>query len=144
LRTALFIVSLLLWQSAIADSEPSVESEQEGRICIASVEPPNDAAKSLSNPAGGNPAVSYSVKIAEHSPIAVSREAGTWLNGLSVGTRLPVIIYENGNRTASFYVQLSDDEPTKCLFMNTLYRTWQVWSWDRVGAWCNCDSAENK
>ena len=144
MRTALFIVSSLLWQFAVADSEPPVESVQEGRICIASVAQPNDDAKSLSNSAGGNPDVSYSVQIAEHSPIAVSRESGKWLEGLNVGARLPVIIYEDGNRTASFYVQLSDDEPTKCLFMNTLYRTWQVWNWDQVGTWCNCDSAKSE
>ena len=144
MRTALFIVSSVLWQFAVADSESTAESDQKGRICIASVEPPNDEEKSLSNPAGGNPDVVYSVRIAEHSPIAVSRESGTWLEGLNLGASLPVIIYENGNRTASFYVHLSDDEPTKCLFMNTLYRTWQVWGWDRVGVWCDCDSAESE
>ena len=115
----------------------------EGRICIASVEAPNDAPKSLSNPAGGNPDVTYSVKIADYSPIVVSRESGTWLDGLKVDAKLPVIIYEDGTRKASFYVQFNNDDSDKCLFMNTLYRTWQVWSWDRVGAWCDCNSAAN-
>ena len=142
MRTALVIVSALLWQDAAANTEPPAESERVGRICIASVEPPNDSPKSLSNAAGGNPDVSYSVRIADHSPVAVSRESGTWLEGLEVGARLPVIIYEDGNRTASFYVELADEQPTSCLFMNTLYLTWQFWRWDQVGEWCDCDSAD--
>jgi hypothetical protein len=143
LRITLFIVVTLIWQSVYADSVSPVAPETEGRICIASVEAPNEGAKSLNNPAGENPDVAYSVKIADHSPIAISRESGTWLEGLKVGAKLPVIIYEDGKRAASFYVQFGNDEFVKCLFMNTLYRTWQVWSWDRVGAWCDCDSVEN-
>ena len=143
MRITLIIVVTLIWQSVNADSESPVAPVSEGRICVASVEAPNDAPKSLSNPEGGNPDVTYSVKIADHSPIAVSRESGNWLDGLKVDVKLPIIIYENGRRTASFYVQFNNDDSAKCLFMNTLYRTWQVWSWDSVGAWCDCNSAEN-
>lgn len=143
MRVIFFIVVTLIWQSANADSEPSEASAQEGRICIASIEAPSDAPKSLSNPEGGNPDVTYSVKIADHSPIVVSRESGTWLDGLKVDAKLPVIIFEDGKRKASFYVKFNNDDSAKCLFMNTLYRTWQIWNWDRVGAWCDCNSTEN-
>ena len=144
MRTTLFIVVALIWQLADADSHSDVAPATKGRICIASVATPNDSPKSLSNPAGGNPDVAYSVRIAEHAPILISRESGAWLKGLQLGAKLPVIIYEDGKRTVSFYVQLSSDNPAKCLFMNTLYRTWQVWDWNRVGVWCDCNSAANE
>ena len=143
MRSALVLITAIIWQSVQADSPSRAEPEIDGRICIASVEAPNDDPKTLSNPVGENPDITYSVKVADHSPITISRESGVWLNGLKIDSRLPVIIYENGDRAASFFIHFTGTESSKCLFMNTLYRTWQVWDWDRVGRWCDCGSLDN-
>ena len=139
LRYALLILLAMLWQSAT--SEP----EHTGRLCIASVTAPNDQTKSLANPSGGNPDVAYAVKVADRDRIEISHESGIWLKGLAIDTRLPVIIYEDGERAESFYVQFSEGMASKCLFLNSLYLTWQVWDWKRTGPWCDCSkAAENE
>jgi hypothetical protein len=139
MRLLLFIVASFVWQEATADPKPPA-ADNKGRLCLASVEAPNDLPKSLHNPAGGNPDVTYTVKVADRSPVDLSRESGEWLEGLSLNARLPIIIYVNGERTASFFVQFSEDEASKCLYLNTLYLTWQVRAWSRTGPWCDCDT----
>lgn len=137
MRSVLVIVLTLFWQSIAADTQLAAP-DSAGRICIASVEAPNDKPKSLHNPGGGNPNVTYAVRVADQPPITISRESGVWLEGLKLDSKLPVIIYEDGERTASFHIQFSEEESSKCLFLNTLYLTWQVWNWERTGPWCDC------
>lgn len=85
------------------------------------------------------------MKIADRSPLKISRESGEWLEGLELNSKLPVVIFEDGQRAASFYIEFSDDEASKCLFLKTLYLTWQVWDWKRTGPWCDCSkAAENE
>jgi hypothetical protein len=124
-----------LWQIAAS------ESELAGRLCIASVKAPNDQPKTLYNPSGGNPEVTYSVKVADRAPTQIARESGEWLEGLALGSKLPVIIYEDGKRTTSFYIEFGEDKVSQCLFLNSLYLTWQVWDWKQTGPWCDCSKA---
>ena len=126
-RIATLVVAALIWQIALSEAGPS------GRVCIASVAAPNDQSKSLANPSGGNPDVVYSVKVADRSPIEISRESGLWLEGLPLNSRLPVIIYEDGERTASF-ARFSTRAATSLTFgcWSDLYPTELDWRmvWD--------------
>lgn len=136
MRIATLVVAALIWQTALSEPGPS------GRVCIASVAVPNDQSKSLANPSGGNPDVVYSVRVADRSPIEISRASGLWLEGLPLNSRLPVVIYEDGERSASFFVEFTTDSTSKCLFLNSLYLTWQFRDWRRTDPWCDC-SANN-
>ena len=131
------LLALLLFsQNAIAHAGST------GRICIASIEPPNDQPKSLGNPSGGNPDISYSLRIDDRPTVRISHEKGRWIEGLPIDTKLPVVIYEDGERAASFFVELDKDERSKCIFLNTLYLTWRAWNWNRTGPWCDCPKTE--
>lgn len=132
MKLVLVAILTFLSQAAVAESEAT------GRICLASIKPPNDQPKSLYNPSGGNPDVTYSVKVGDREPMQFSQESGQWLEGLALDSEVPVVIYEDGEQSASFFVDFGRGEVNKCLFLRTLYLTWQVWDWSRTGPWCDC------
>jgi len=135
-RLVQFVVLLCIACPAVVRSE---ESLSQGRLCIASAPPPTSGSKSLSNPTGGNPDVAYSIKIGSAEPVIISRLRGTWIEDLDTKQRYPIIVFENGVRTASFFLNYSNGENSRCLFLNSLYLTWQLWPMTQTGSWCDCD-----
>ena len=140
MRIWLFVVAILVSSACGADPR-TTEDENIGRLCLASVPEPNDDPKSLSNPIGGNPSVTYSVRVADRELVSLRGDHGTWVLALDQSKRHPIVIYADGEQVASFFLNFEDTENSVCLFQNTLYQTWQLWPWKRTGPWCNCEKS---
>lgn len=110
-----------------------------GRLCIVPVPKPNSEPKSLANPSGGNPDYEYSVKVGDRERIVISRTVGTLVDGLDPTAKHPIIIYEDGSRAASFYLDFTGGELSQCMFFRSLYLTWDVWPMSRTRGWCDCE-----
>jgi hypothetical protein len=117
---------------------------------LAPVPKPTDGEKSLSNPTGENPRLSYSVQIDQHDPVAVSSSAVHWIDKLDLRKRHSVVILANGKPLESFHFTFSQhdfrnqDKQDLCLFLNSFYLTWQLWPVERTGKWCPCWSSQQK
>ncbi len=141
MRVGLFIIAIFLCAEINADDD-SASPEDNGRLCLASVPAPNDSPKSLSNPSGENPDVAYAVKVGDFDRVDLSRVSGTWITELRLDKKHPIVIYADGQRIASFYLKFEVQESSQCLFLNSLYLTWQLWPSSRTGSWCDCDSPD--
>ena len=119
-----------------------------GRLCLASVPEPTDEMKSLSNPTGGNPKVTYSVQVDQRVPVGLSHEDVHWIENLRFGERHSVLIRADGERLESFFFRFDTvhfrnrAKPDLCLFLNPLYLTWQLRPVEQTGDWCRCWRSE--
>ena len=141
MRTFILFLSLFLWQTAGADTDDAEDSDY-GRLCLASIATPNDSPKSLSNPSGENPDTKYSVSVAGRSAVDLLNDSGVWVERLSTSVRHAIVIIENGERSASFFLKFDESESSQCLFLAPLYQTWQLWPSSRTGKWCDCPDSE--
>jgi hypothetical protein len=133
MRTSLAVLATVLVSSH------AVAQDDIGYVCLAAAPTPTSGETSLANPAGGLPDETYSVRIDDLPPIALSRDSGKWSPGLLLGDRHTISIAADGARIASFHFYfeaIGSAEP--CLFLQPLYRTWQLWRLDRTGSWCSC------
>ncbi len=137
MRSCLLILLLLVWHVSSADTV-TVKDADKGRLCLASVVTPNDSPQSLSNPSGEHSAVSYSVSVSGRAAIKLSQKSGFWVNKLSSTDRHAIIVFVDGKRSASFFLEFGDPELSQCLFLAPLYQTWQLWPSSRTGSWCDC------
>ncbi|HMC32168.1 MAG TPA: hypothetical protein VKL99_15145 [Candidatus Angelobacter sp.] len=110
-----------------------------GSICIAAVEAPNTGEKSLSNPAGGNRIQHYAVRIDDLPLVHTDSKHGFRTPPLEYARKHRVRIIGDGKPVASFYFKFDEFKTNNlCLFMNTLYETWQLWDMKETGRWCSC------
>ena len=137
MRNRTVVLAVLFCFARTALAEPQVLSSV-GRLCVASVPTPTAEPKALANPAGGNPDVEYSVKIGGNSDLVMSRDRGVWIENLNLDRKYPIVIFEDGERTASFFLKLTEDNPSQCLFLSPFYLTWQLWPMKQAGNWCDC------
>ena len=120
---------------------PTTWAGTTGRVCLAAAPTLTAGQRSLANATGGLPDVTYSIQINAGQPIELSRDVGRWVEGLDLRQRHLVIVRADGRQIASFHFRFSEDgAPDLCLFMNSLYETWQLWP-DKRCPWCRCNKA---
>ena len=132
-------ITALLSSTIVFADDTSPTSRTSGRVCLAAVPAPTAGRRSLSNPSGGNPDVTYSVQINFRKPVELSRTIGQWSDGLALGKQHSVMIRADGQRIESFYFTFNEPhESDLCLWFKSLYQTWQLWPMSRTGNWCEC------
>ena len=132
-RSLLAALASGLAANALADA-PST-----GALCLAPAPTPNSGQRSLANPEGGLPAITYSIQVDGRAPIELSRVDAKWIGGLALEGRHRVVIRADGKRIESFRFTFADRSSKElCLFMKSLYRTWILWPVADTGDWCPC------
>jgi hypothetical protein len=118
------------------------EASDAGRLCLAPVPDPTPGSKSLANPTGGNPKVTYSLRIDDRDWVDLSSKDVIWVDGLDLGKRHFVVIRGDGKQMESFYFIFEPSEPDLCLFLKPLYLEWILWPIAKTGDWCPCYASE--
>ena len=137
--------------SRISRATEATQSDQSnsGRLCLAAVPEPTNDMKSLSNPAGGNPRVTYSVQVDRQEPVELSLDDVLWIETLGLSDRHSIVIRADGKRLESFFFRFNNvpfknqAKPDLCLYLNALYLTWHLVPVEQTGDWCNCWGSEN-
>jgi len=119
-----------------------------GRVCLAALPEPAKGQRTPWRTEGERGLTNYSVQIDERQPIPLSTSKSQWVDGLDLATNHSVAIRIDGKTVESFVFDFGQFEfrkvnkPDVCLFMNSLYFTWQLWRVERTGEWCECWSNE--
>jgi len=122
-----------------ASEPPGRIPHENGRLCLAAAPTPTLGPRSLGNPTGELPDVSYSIRVNGSSPVELSRSSGTWVVSLPLNQRHSVAVLADGIQIESFYFKFDPSETTElCLFMKPLYETWILWPLKKTGSWCSC------
>ena len=147
-KIAVWCLTIGVCFSHAAVEKPENDKPDNGRLCLAAVPEPTDGMKSLSNPTGGNPLVTYSVKVDRREPVQLSYEDVHWVENLGFPERHSILIRADGERLESFFFRFDTvrfrnrAKPDLCLYLNPLYLTWQLRPVEQTGDWCRCWGSE--
>lgn len=135
----MLIRALLLAAFIVGIGTQGLAEEPVGSVCLAAAPTPSSGERSLSNPNGGLPDVTYSIQIDAAAPIELSRSTGISSPPLAIGDRHTVIVTQDATRIESFHFRFRPGEARElCLFMKSLYQTWNLWPLEQTGSWCSC------
>ncbi len=138
-RVVILGILFALVNSAVASESSENTTGDNGRLCLAAAPTPTPSPRSLGNPTGDLPEVSYSIRIDSGTPVELSRSAGTWVMALPLNQRHSVEIFADKTPIESFYFRFEPSEATElCLFMKSLYQTWILSPLKKTGSWCSC------
>jgi hypothetical protein len=131
--------SLLLASVLLASPLPC--AAEQGTVCLGQL--PQRFLQP--NAAGGNeyvefdPAVTYFLQIDELGRVAFSTDAPQTYPALDLSSRHLAKVYENDKLLQSFWFSFdSADSKRLCLWLNTWYWTWNLWSASDGGKKCAC------
>ena len=120
-----------------------------GRVCLAPLI--KETAKQETVPwqrLGDSDSTNYSVRVDERHVVSLSLVKASWIRDLDLNSEHSLVILADGNPVESFKFRFDDvnfRDPTRpdlCLFVNSLYLTWQLWRVEQTGDWCPCWSTE--
>lgn len=121
---------------------PLAYGSDKGRLCLAPVPQPTNGEKTLANSTGGNPDVTYTLRLDEGEWIEIGQNV-TWINDLDLDKKHLITIRADKKQIESFYFTFDADHPDLCLFLKSLYLTWELWPVEKTGEWCPCYANDN-
>ena len=136
-----FSVGLMLLLALESGVHAQFRTNQAGAgwICVAPPNRPTTGAKTLANPAGGNPISTYSIQIDKMSPVVASNDRPVRISSLAITRKHLVKIIGDGKVVQSFWLNFSKFKTRDlCLFFNSLYETWSLWDGKEGRAICRC------
>ena len=138
-RSILLILSFMSTSSFAADL---------GRICIAPLPIPREAQSPPWKIDSSNGLTDFYVKVNGREPIQASTSKVAWINELSPDVEHSVTILKGSTVREQFsfnlnnYVFKNRSKKDLCLFVNSLYLSWQLYKVEQTGRWCPCWSSE--
>jgi hypothetical protein len=122
----------------------AANAQETGSVCFAPVKEPTPGMKSLYNDTGGNPDPDYTIQFDLRAPVQMPRgaEPSKLVEGLDVSRSHRVRVRHKGKQIESFRFRFEAGETRRCLFLNELYLTWQLWPYGRQSPWCKCGPAD--
>ena len=140
----LVLVAFALMAIVTVRAEPITESSRAGRVCLAPLPIPAKGQSAPWKRIDGSDLTNYSVRINQESSITLSFGKAQWVSGLSLTDEHSVLIRVDGEAVDSFKFKFAEaafedaTRPDLCLFLGSLYFTWQLWPVERTGDWCPC------
>lgn len=119
-----------------------------GRVCIAPLPTPKEGIPPPWKIDSSNGLTDFYVKINDREPIQTSSSKVVWLNEINPAMEHSITILKGTTTKEQFSFNLNNytfknrSKKDLCLFVNTLYLTWQLYKVEQTGKWCPCWSSE--
>lgn len=144
LWNALTVTAALSAATFALAKTPLPQQPSAGRMCLAPLPTPAKGQGAPWRAVGNDNLTNYVVRVDRQKPVPLSLSAASWISGLDLEVRHSVSIRADEKVLESFDVQFDQvsfrdkSRPDLCLFVNSLYLTWQLWPVERTGEWCPC------
>jgi len=119
MRKILTIIILLIPSLCISD-------ENKYEICLAPIKDSNNKERSLANPEGGR-TEPYKYSIIIGNIEFQQNSLKTQCEKYSSKAKIPVIVFNNGIKVESFFINTKERKNGSCIWFKSLYETWSVW-----------------
>lgn len=113
-------------------------ASEDGLVCISPVPITSSGRTSPLNPSHTSGPYKFTVGIDRLLSVPLQTTRSIAIPNLALDEDHMVVIRQNGVRSSSFKLTFADDR-AKCLWFNSLYETWSLWSLSMAKHLCDCE-----
>ncbi len=125
-------------------TELAAQDIKSGRVCLAPLPILDKGQETPWKIVNNKNETNYSVQINDKAPVRLSTTKVHWVPDLDLDKfhQAVVLIDEKKAESFNFTIEAKSlrnkSKPDLCLFVNSLYLTWQIWPVEKTGKWCPC------